>query len=81
MDKSNHFHNLHFERQSWFLNPRLAVIAISLVVFSLAWFIIPSNFLFFLLLLPIAGVVWAASFGWRHALTILVSWLHRLEKL
>jgi hypothetical protein len=81
MDKSNRFSNLRFERQTRFLNSRLVAVGIVLAVFSLAWLIIPLNFLFFLLLLPIAGIAWAASYGWRHALSILLDCLHRLERL
>jgi hypothetical protein len=81
MDKSNRFRNLRFEPKAWFLNPRLVTVGIILAMFSLGWLIIPLNFLFFLLLLPIAGIVWAASYGWRHALSILLDWLHRLERL
>ena len=81
MDKLNRFHNLRFERHSWFLNPRLVTIVIILVVFSIAWLIIPPNILFFLLLAPVVLIVWAASFGWRQTLSILLDYLHRLEKI
>ena len=80
MDKSNRFSNLRFERQTRFLNSRLVAVGIILALFSLAWLVIPLNFLFFLLLLPIAGIAWAASYGWRHVLSILLDWLHRLEQ-
>jgi len=81
MDKSNRFRNLRFERQTWFFNPRLVAVVIALVLLSLAWLTIPLNILFFLLLLPIVAIVWAASYGWRQALSILLDWLHRLEQI
>jgi hypothetical protein len=80
MDKNNTFRKLRFERQQWFLNPHLLAVVISLVLFSLAWLIIPLNFLFFLLLLPIITVIWAASYGWRQVLSIILDGLHRLER-
>ena len=81
MDKSNRFHNLRFERQAWFLNPRLIAVGIGLVLLSLAWLIIPFNFLFTLIVMPFAVLIWAASYGWRHVLSILLDLIHRLEQL
>lgn len=79
MDKSKDFHNLRFSRPARVLNPRLIVVGLGLALFCLAWLVIPLNFLFFLLILPVAGVFWIASFGWRAALIALQKWLRRLD--
>jgi hypothetical protein len=81
MQKPNSFKNLNFQHMPWYLGLRLIVIAAILVIFMLAWWIIPHEFLFFLLVPALAMILWAASYGWRISLSILLDWLHYLEQL
>ena len=81
MDKSDRFRNLRFERQPWYQNQRLITVVTVMVVFSLAWWIIPLNFLFFIILGPLGLILWAASYGWRQVLVILLDFLRRLENI
>jgi hypothetical protein len=80
MDKSKGFGGLRFSRRSWVFNSRLIVVGLGLALFCIAWLVIPFNFLFFLLILPIAGMVWVASYGWRAALSTLLGCLRRLDR-
>jgi hypothetical protein len=80
MDKSKDYHGLRFTRPARVLNPRLIIVGLGVALFCLVWLVIPLNFLFFLLILPVAGVVWVASYGWRAALSTLQGWLRRLER-
>jgi hypothetical protein len=80
MDKPESYRNLHFERRVWFTNPRLIAIGLALGLFILSWRIIPVNDLFFVWLLPVAGVVWAATYGWRQAFSTLMGCLRRIER-
>lgn len=80
MDKSNHYHNLRFERRAWFLNRRLIVVGLAVMLFAIAWLIVPFSILFFLLLVPVAALVWAATYGWRKPFSILLGYLRRTER-
>jgi hypothetical protein len=80
MNQSNRYRNLRFERRAWFSNHRLITVSLALALFAISWWIIPASFLFFLLLAPVAGVVWAATYGWRQALSILLGCLRKIER-
>lgn len=80
MDKSNRYSNIRFERQAWFFNRRLIAVGLAVVLFAICWLIVPSNILFFLLLIPIAGVVWVATYSWHQPFAILLGWIRRLER-
>ena len=78
MDRQR-FINLRFERRPRSIPVSLIVIGITLAAFTLAWFVIPHGALYRLMLLPLGGLAWAASYGWRRALSILIAGLSRLE--
>ena len=75
------FSNLHFERPRWRFPGQLIWIGALVVGYGLAWVIIPHNFLFWLSLPGLVSLCWAASFGWRQALRVLVGWLNRLQNI
>ena len=81
MEKGNIYRGLHFERPTRIRFPRLIAMGLGVIFFSITWLCVPHNVLFWLLLLPVCGSIWVASYGWRQALTILLAWLHRLEQL
>jgi len=80
MDKSDRYHNLRFERRAWYFNRRLIAVGLAVALFAISWLIVPLNFLFFLLLAPVVGVVWAATYGWRQSFSILLGCLRRIER-
>jgi hypothetical protein len=80
MDNSNRFSKLHFERRAWFLNRRLIAVGLAIMLFAIAWLTVPLNILFFLLLVPVAGVLWAATYGWRQPFSTLLGCLRRIER-
>jgi uncharacterized membrane protein len=80
MDKSDRYRNLRFERRAWFFNRRLIAVGLALALFVISWLIIPQNFLFFLLLTPVVGVVWAATYGWHQPFSTLLGYLRRIER-
>jgi hypothetical protein len=73
--------NLRFERHPRSLPHRLIAIGVSLGVFTLLWTLVPQGALYWLLAPLLAGLVWAASYGWRQALAALIALLHRLQRL
>ena len=75
------YSHLNFNRPLRRIPARAAAVGVTLTLFSLAWAILPSSGMFWLLLITLGAAVWVASFGWRTALTVLIDYLHRLERL
>lgn len=75
------FSNLNFDRPKRRIPPRLVWMVALLAGFSLAQVILPDNLHFVIALVVIALLGWAASYGWRQALDILVFWLSKLKRL
>ena len=73
--------DLHFERQPRRVPHRAIAIGVGLTIFTLLWRLIPSGVLYWLLLPLVAGLVWAASYGWRQTLAALITLLAKLEQL
>ena len=81
MNKSNAYHDLNFNLNRRRISPRMITIATTLVIFTLLWWLIPHNALFWLLLPLLAGFSWMASYGWHQALSLLVRFLQNLERM
>jgi len=79
MDNHNPFHHLRFERPMR-LPIKPLVIGGALAAFTTAWWLMPHEVLFWLLLPTFAAMLWVASFGWRDAIRALQALLHRLEQ-
>ncbi len=77
----NDFSNLNFDRPRNAIPARLIWVAALGISFSLAWMMIPHPVLFWILLLLVGILGWAASYGWRQALRILVAGLNRIQNL
>ncbi len=75
------FSNLNFDRPKRRIPPRVLWMVALLAGFSLTWLTLPDNLSFVIVLVLVAILGWAASYGWRQALHILVGWLDRLNKL
>ena len=65
-------------RRPRIFNP-LTFQAIGLGGFLILWWLVPHGILLFLLIPALAVLIWAASFGWRQALSQLIEFLQTLE--
>lgn len=81
MNPVNDYHGLRFEQRARPLPRRLITVAVVVSTFSLLWWTVPPNTLFWLLLPIVALLAWMASYGWRQAIAALHAILHRLERL
>ena len=74
------FSELNFNRRIPLIPPRMAFVILSLVIFSILWWAVPQNLLYWLLL-PVIGIfAWITSYGWRQALVNFIHLLRNLEK-
>jgi uncharacterized membrane protein YccC len=81
MNKSNAYHGLDFNLPRRRISPRIITVVITIILFSLIWWVIPHYVLFWLLLPLLAGLSWMASYGWRQGISILVRFLQNLERM
>jgi hypothetical protein len=58
----------------------MAVVGVTLILFTIFWLLIPSSAMYWLLLLGIGVLMWVATYGWRAALTNLIHFLRTLEQ-
>lgn len=72
------FRNLHFDSRASAWPRRLIPVGIALALFTILWVLVPASALYWLLLPLVAVVVWAASYGWRKALSVLHDLLHQI---
>ena len=80
MTNQSNYQNLNFEPRNPLLRHRVTPIILGCIVFSIAWFALPTAFLFVLLLVVIAVLLWMASYGWRDVLFELSRFLDRLQQ-
>lgn len=78
MDKRELFHSLQFDRPIHWPSSRALVVGLGVVVYVLAWGILPTSAAYWLGMLAVAALVWAASYGWRQALVGLIALLEKL---
>ena len=78
MFDQNPFERFAFRRSTGI--PRVLIVeAIALGVLLVLWWLLPQNLLLCLLMPTVAALIWAASFGWRQALSRLIEFLQSLE--
>lgn len=75
------FSNLRFDRPQQRIPNRLVWVGSLMAGFSLAWIILPHNALFWLILILVGALGWAASYGWRQAVRVLTGWLNQIQNL
>jgi hypothetical protein len=75
------FSNLRFNRPQRTISARVIWMGGLLVGVGLAWVALPPSTFFWLALLLIAALGWAASYGWRHAVRVLAAFLDRIQRL
>ncbi len=81
MNQSNEYQGLRFTRPRQLTLSKRIVIGGGLLVFTVLWWLVPHDALYWLLLAMFGILLWVASFGWRQALAALHDLLHRLEQL
>ena len=80
MQPSSPYSNLRFERLGRRIPYRLVAVGAAVVSITVAWWLVPMSGLYWLVLLIVAVLTWAASYGWRGAIRDLQAFLRRLEQ-
>jgi len=75
------FSNLNFNRPTRTIPGRAFFMGGLLVGVGLAWVVLPPGGFFWLALILVLCLGWAASYGWRQSLRDLVSILDRIQNL
>ncbi|MGD8457502.1 MAG: hypothetical protein PVF83_14060 [Anaerolineales bacterium] len=81
MNNFQHFNNLNFDRT---INriPRRLIPTIGIPIgFSILWHFASPSTTFWFLFFSLAILSWAASYGWRQALTSLIDMLQQVAQL
>jgi len=81
MDQTDAFRNLKFELRPRQLPTRLIAVIAALIIFTILWWVVPTDLLYWLLALCFAVMIWLASYGWRQAVSNLIGFLQHLENL
>ena len=80
MSSFSPYSNLRFERLGRRIPYRLLAVGAAAVLFTLAWWLVPVSGRYWLMLLLVMVLTWAASYGWRQATATLIALLRRLEQ-
>jgi len=75
------FSNLNFNRPHRSIPGRAIFMGGLLIGVGLAWNILPSGGFFWLVLILVTCLGWAASYGWRRSIQDLTAILERLQNL
>jgi hypothetical protein len=78
MNKPTDYGHLNFQRQPWKIPGRVLATVGVVILLSLLWWILPPVVLYWLLLFPVVGLTWAATYGFREALKDVIKLLQRL---
>jgi len=81
MNETNAYRGLRFDRQTQRLSPRIIAVAVAIAIYTAIWWLIPSNILYWLFLLPVVILVWMASYGWRKSISELIRFLKTIEHM
>ena len=81
MDKQGMYSNLNFKLPPRRIPPQIMAALIVMALFTFVWLVIPHAFLYWVLLIPLASLAWAATYGFRNALADLIKVLRKLENL
>ena len=79
MNKTDSYNNLHFERQPRRMSSKLIVTGGIILAFTFLWLVIPQDFLYWVLLIPLICLAWSANYGFQNALADLIKVLQKLE--
>ena len=79
MTSSHSFNDLKFDRPLRRIPLRLVMVIGILICFSILWHFTSKALMFWLLFFGLGILSWAASYGWRQALSNLIDFLQQLE--
>lgn len=78
---TNPFENLNFDQNRKLrLSPRTIFMIATTALYTIAYWALSSVTFFWLGLLVILALAWAASFGWREAISGISKFFQRLER-
>ena len=75
------FDGMSFRRRRQAIPFRLIAVLMCGVLFAAVWWLLPHEVAFWMLLVFVLALSWAATHGWRFPLRTLRSLLNRLESL
>ena len=75
------YSGLRFDRRPVRPTTRIFWVVSAGIVFTLAWLMLPTELLYWLLLPGVLALAWAASYGWRGALAAVKATIAFLERL
>jgi hypothetical protein len=81
MEKQGTYRNLNFNHSPTRLASKIIAIFSIMAVFTFLWLVIPQAFLYWILVVPLACLSWAATYGIRSAISDLIKLLKRLENI
>jgi hypothetical protein len=81
MDKQGMYSNLNFDHPLRRMSPKIIATIVILAIFTFLWLVIPQSFLYWVLIMPMACLSWAATYGFRNAISDLIKVLRTLENL
>jgi hypothetical protein len=81
MDKQGMYSNLNFNHAPTRLASKIIAVIVIMAIFTFLWLIVPRVFLYWILLIPLACLSWAATYGIRSAISDLIKLLKRLENI
>jgi len=81
MDKQGMYSNLNFNHAPTRLASKIIAVIVILAIFTFLWLIVPQVFLYWILVIPLACLAWAATYGIRSAISDLIKLLKQLENI
>lgn len=75
------FSNLRFDQPQRTIQSRLIWVGALIAGVGVAWNVLPSSTFFWLILFLVTVLGWAASYGWRHAVRVIATFLDRIQTL
>lgn len=75
----NPFEDFDFRRRRSPAQRLVLIEAVALGIFLLLWWLCPPTVMLLLLVPSLAALIWAASLGWRQALSRLIEFLQTIE--
>jgi len=79
MNRKNLYENLQFDRLAGKLSRRTIFMIAVPVGFTIFWMVLPSGSMYWITLLLVTVLTYAAGFGWQQALDHLIRYLQRQQ--
>jgi hypothetical protein len=81
MDKRGMYSNLNFNHAPTRRASKIIAVFVNMAIFTFLWLVVPQAFLYWILVIPLACLSWAATYGTRSAISDLIKLLKRLENI